>query len=314
MKTVVGLFDSFDDAQQTVNELETYGISRGQISVLAKDGNADLDTTHEEHALEVSDSAATGAATGAVAGTAIGGTVGLLAGLTTLAIPGFGPLVAAGPLIATITGAGLGAAAGAATGGLIGALAEIGVPADEAGYYEEGVRRGSTLVTVSCHDGEENLVVDAMNRHHVVDIHRRGQEYREAGYGGRSGYSGSAMGVGRDYSDTNAATGYSGLTRESRLGTGASVNRDEEIGADADYSGFGAAANHGYIGRDTESRPASTTREPAGVAHGEMATRDNMKSSGPNAEMMDDDELDEEALGDTDRDLKRPGMDGTNVY
>jgi len=198
-------------------------------------------------------------------------------------------------------------------GAIIGALAEIGVPADEAGYYDEGVRRGSTLVTVSCHDGEENLVVDAMNRHDVVDIHRRGEEYRAAGYSGRSGYSGAAMGATRDVSDSNAATGYSGLTRESKLGSGASYNRDEEIGADSDYSGFGAAANHGFTTSKTESGTASG-REMAGVAHGDTPMRDNMRSSGPNAEMMDDDDVDGETLGDTDRDLKRQGRGGTNVY
>jgi len=309
MKTVVGLFDRFSDAQSAVIDLENNGISRGQMSILAKD------TADEERSLEVSDAAATGAATGAVAGTAIGGTVGLLAGLSALAIPGFGPIVVAGPLIATITGAGLGAAAGAATGGLIGVLAELGVPADEAGYYEEGIRRGSTLVTVTCHDGEAGLAVDVMNRHSVVDIRERGEEYRSTGYGGRSGYSGSAMGSAKDYGDKNVATGYSGLNRESRVALGDGPNRDEEIGADSDYSGFGAAANHGLTGANPEPKAGVGSRETAGVSHAEMPSREDLRSSGPDFVIVGEEEFEEEEnLGDTDRDIKRPRTDGTNVY
>jgi hypothetical protein len=96
------------------------------------------------------DSSVTGAETGAGVGTAVGGAAGLLAGLGLLAIPGVGPVVAAGWLVATAVGA----VAGAATGGLIGGLTGAGVSEDDAHVYAEGVRRGGSLVADSGECGQ----------------------------------------------------------------------------------------------------------------------------------------------------------------
>ena len=119
-----------------------------------------------------------GVSTGAV----LGGAGGLLAGLGLLAIPGLGPIVAAGWLAATAAGAGIGAAGGAATGSIVGALKNAGHTDDEAHVYSEGVRRGGSLVSVKVPD---NLISEAeavLQRNKSVDAQTRGQAYRASGW------------------------------------------------------------------------------------------------------------------------------------
>jgi uncharacterized membrane protein len=161
-KTVVGLFDDFSEAQRVVQELVNNGFAREDISLAANDAAG-------EYTKETASSGMSGTAIGAGTGAVLGGIGGLLVGLGTLAIPGIGPIVAAGPLIATLTGAGVGAVAG----GLIGALTDIGVPEEEAGYYAEGVRRGGTLVTVRAEDHLADRAVEIMERHDAVDVDQR---------------------------------------------------------------------------------------------------------------------------------------------
>ena len=119
----------------------------------------------------------TGAGTGASVGTLLGGGAGLLAGIGALAIPGVGPVVAAGWLIATLTGAGVGAAAG----GLLGSLTGAGVPEEHAHVYAEGVRRGSTLVTVRAEEATAAQAEAIMQRYAPVDLAERSAAYREGG-------------------------------------------------------------------------------------------------------------------------------------
>lgn len=186
-KTVVGLFDSFETAQMVVQDLIDQGFRREDISVVANDearGTSTSGATDEAAAAE-------GAGAGAVGGTVIGGALGLLVGAGLLAIPGIGPVLAAGPLAAAIgttaatVGAGaLGAGIGAATGGLIGGLVGAGVPKEEAEYYAEGVRRGGTLVTVSADDSEASRAQSIMLNHGAVDINQRGASWRESGWTG----------------------------------------------------------------------------------------------------------------------------------
>jgi hypothetical protein len=198
-KTVVGLFDNFSEAEHIVRHLEENGFSRDQISVVANQSSTTNDSTivTEHH---TGDAAASGAGAGAVTGGAIGGGLGLLASLGLLAIPGIGPILAAGPIIATLSGAGIGAATGAVAGGLIGALTEAGVPEEEAGYYDEGVRRGGTLVTVSTDDTRAEEVAQLMRRHGAVDIEKRGMEYRNSGWtpGTRMDRAASSETISRD--------------------------------------------------------------------------------------------------------------------
>ncbi len=139
---------------------------------LAGDSTAGMTST------PTAESAGTGAGTGATLGTVLGGGAGLLAGLGMLAIPGVGPVVAAGWLIATAVGAGV----GAASGGLIGSLVGAGVSETDAHVYAEGVRRGGTLVTVKAEDDQASMVERILDTHSPVDASARGDAYRAEGW------------------------------------------------------------------------------------------------------------------------------------
>lgn len=185
-KTVVGLFDNHSEANTVVPDLLNSGFSRDDISVVAADTARTTGAAHEVGATTKADE---GAGAGAVGGTVLGGALGLLVGAGLLAIPGIGPVLAAGPLAAAIgttaatVGAGaLGAGIGAATGGLIGGLAGAGVPEAEAEYYAEGVRRGGTLVAVRTEDHMATTARSIMQRNAAVDIESRGAEWRRGGW------------------------------------------------------------------------------------------------------------------------------------
>jgi len=175
-KSVVGIFDQRSEAERAVRDLIDNGFRRDDISFIAghTSGEPVESTTTSSEGMS---STVAGASTGAV----VGGLGGLLVGLGVLAIPGVGPVLAAGPLAVTLLGAGVGAAAG----GLIGSLMDVGVPEEEAGYYAEGIRRGSTLVAVNTDD--EMMIDRAVNifeRHNAVDIDRRVEEWRKSGWTG----------------------------------------------------------------------------------------------------------------------------------
>jgi len=167
-KTVIGLFDDFNQAQQVVQALVNGGFRREEVSLVRSDPNGEFSgsiNTGESGG----NSGGGGALAGAGTGAALGGLAGLLVGLGALAIPGVGPIIAAGPIAAALGGAGIGAVAG----GLIGTLTDLGVPETEARYYDEGVRRGGTLVAVKADDNEVNNAVNIMNRFGAVDIQQR---------------------------------------------------------------------------------------------------------------------------------------------
>lgn len=166
--------DNYKEAEVLVQDLVDGGFDRDSISIVAnKDYAGEVKKEEGEGKKR-----AKGAAKGAGAGAAIGGVAGLVLGLTSLAIPGIGPIVAAGPLASALAGAGLGAAAG----GIIGALTKMGVPEEHAQYYSEGVRRGGTLVTVSCEDNEAQKCVDIMSDHGAVDIEKRAEQWKKTGW------------------------------------------------------------------------------------------------------------------------------------
>jgi uncharacterized protein (TIGR02271 family) len=200
MKTIVGLFDNASDAQQVVNDLEAAGVSRNNISIVASQQGAGGSSGS-------SGSRGEDAAGGAASGAMTGGVLGALAGAALIALPG-GPILAAGPLLAgALTGAGVGAAAG----GLVGALTGAGVPEDEARYYDEGVRRGGTLVTVSAEDNQADRVTDIMNRYNPVDIdERRSQWGLDAGAptGGTGAGTGGRFDAKRDLSYPESTPSY----------------------------------------------------------------------------------------------------------
>ena len=178
-KTIVGLFDTFAQAQRVVDELMKAGLDRSDISLVSRQqGDGTTTAVETTDASTVSD--AVGA--GAIGGGVIGGTLGLLVGIGALVIPGIGPVIAAGPLAAALGSTALGAGIGAAAGGLIGALVGAGVPEEEAHVYAEGVRRGGTLVTVNAADTMANQVYSIMRGAGAVDIDTKATTFRKEGW------------------------------------------------------------------------------------------------------------------------------------
>jgi uncharacterized membrane protein len=177
MKTIAGLFDTYDDAEHAVNELEGLGLTREQFSVIVRDA------VMRERMVGVDDQlTAESAGAGAVGGTAIGGLVGLLSGLGASVVPGLGPVITAGTIITMFGTTAAGAGIGAAAGGIIGALTQAGIPEEDAQVYAEGVRRGGILLTVEVDDERFGAVLEALNRANAVDIAARREELRRSGW------------------------------------------------------------------------------------------------------------------------------------
>jgi hypothetical protein len=144
-KSVIGIVETQMQTERIVDELQRRGVASADISVLFPDKRSGKDFAHEHNT-----KAPEGAVAGVSAGGVVGGTLGLLAGIGALAIPGVGPLIAAGPLMATLSGAAAGAAVGGVAGGLIG----LGVPEFEAKTYEGKVRGGNILIAVHTDNSE----------------------------------------------------------------------------------------------------------------------------------------------------------------
>jgi len=126
------------------------------------------------------DGTADGTAAGAGIGAVVGGLGGLLVGLGALAIPGIGPVIAAGPIVAALAGAGV----GAVTGGVIGALVDLGIPEESAHEYAESVRRGNVLVAAQVADNRADEATRIMQRQGLVDIKREAEGWRSSGWKG----------------------------------------------------------------------------------------------------------------------------------
>jgi hypothetical protein len=175
-RTVSRLYDTYGDAQRAVSALEAAGFSTPEIGMVSR--YRDDETLADN---------ASGAATGATAGAVVGGGAGLLAALGVIAIPGIGPLVAAGVLATTLVGA----AGGSVVGGLIGALTDYGVSEEDAHLYSEAVRRGSSLVTVRTDDARAAKAEAILDANKPVNTRERREAYASAGW---SKYDASAKG------------------------------------------------------------------------------------------------------------------------
>jgi stress response protein YsnF/uncharacterized membrane protein len=169
-KTVIGLFDRMNEARQVVQELIDHGFERDDVSLVSRQEG--------EYVTNRGEGRSSGTAIGAGTGAALGGVGGLLVGLGALAIPGIGPVIAAGPLVSALAGAGIGAAAG----GTIGALTDLGVPEEEAHYYAEGVRRGGVLVAVETDDQRADRAAEIMERAGAIDVEERATHWRQSGW------------------------------------------------------------------------------------------------------------------------------------
>lgn len=169
---VFGIYATPATAENGVDHLLTLGFANSAISVLLPD-----DETTRAFAHEKKTKAPEGTAAGVATGGIIGGTLGLLAGVGALAIPGIGPLIAAGPIVGALAGLG----AGGAVGGIVGALVGMGIPEYEAKRYEGAVKDGGTLLSVHCDTSERvDLAKQALQDTGARDIASAGEERSKA--------------------------------------------------------------------------------------------------------------------------------------
>ena len=284
-RTLTALFDTYDHAAEAVRQLEAAGIAHGDISIVSNDAShqrfygddsvagttgasggfgttlsspsdyAAGATTSEDH---------TGTGTGASLGTILGGGAGLLAGLGMLAIPGLGPVVAAGWLASMLLGAGVGAAAG----GVVGALTGAGVSETDAHSYAEGVKRGGTLVTVRADDALVDRAAEILDREHTVDMNDRETNWRGEGWSGSYTQpdinSGSLGYADADRATVGAATTPAASTTSTIGGAAAGV------GAAASRAGERLESAVGRVGRSVDNA-VSGTGTPVGVSDVEPA-------------------------------------------
>ncbi len=173
MRTITALYDDYADASRAVSALEEAGIPSSDISIVAN--NTDR---------QYGDDATTGEAVtaGAGVGAAVGGVGGLLTGLGLMAIPGVGPVVAAGWLATTAAGGVAGAAVGGAAAGIVAGLTESGVPERDAHVYAEGVRRGGAMVVAKVDEGKVDAAEAILSRSNRVDVDTRRSDYETTGW------------------------------------------------------------------------------------------------------------------------------------
>ena len=190
MSHIVGLFKRFGDADKAVRTLLRAGFNREQISIIARDSvirthagqqeGSDLTAEDKPKPVDVAEEAGLGA----IVGGGAGGLLGILAGLGAIAIPGIGPVIAAGTLGATL-GLGVGGAAfGAAVGGILGAITSLSIPKEDAEVYAEGVRRGGILVGVEAEGARRETAAAILADAGALDIEQVRQEFEEGGWEG----------------------------------------------------------------------------------------------------------------------------------
>lgn len=162
MRTITRSYETYETGRRVVEALESAGFPTSNISLVGRHADADDSKAGE----------------GAGIGAALGGAAGLLAGLGLLAIPGIGPVVAAGWLASTAAGA----AAGGAAGGIVGALMREGEDEEAANYYAETVRRGGTVVSVKTDDEQAPAAEAIMDGATPIDRSTRLTNYRSEGW------------------------------------------------------------------------------------------------------------------------------------
>jgi hypothetical protein len=167
-KSVFGIYAHRNSVEQAVAALQNEGFANSDISILLP-GNLGP----EELGVEKQTKAPEGTATGAGSGAVIGGALGWLVGIGALAIPGLGPVLAAGPLVAALAGVG----AGGVVGGLVGGLAGLGIPEYEAKRYESRLQKGGILLAVHCDTSEEiKLARTVLEQNDAEDVSVAGEE------------------------------------------------------------------------------------------------------------------------------------------
>jgi len=164
---VFGIYPTALSADAAVENLLARGFSNSAVSVLLPDDESTRAFAHKKDT-----KAPEGTTTGATTGGIVGGTLGLLAGIGALAIPGVGPLIAAGPIMATLAGVGV----GGTVGGIVGALVGMGIPEYEAKRYEGAVKDGGTLLSVHCDTSDQiDIAKDSLKATGARDIASSGE-------------------------------------------------------------------------------------------------------------------------------------------
>ena len=169
-RTVAGLFDRLAKAEDAIRGLERSGIDRNNISIVANDAKGEY--------AKLAGSGGGHMASGAGTGAAIGGVAGLILGLAALAVPGVGPVVAAGPLAAALGSGSIGAMAG----GLIGALTGMSIPEEDAQHYADAIRQGGVLVLVKTTDALAEHVCGILNEAGAEDTEERTADWPGEGW------------------------------------------------------------------------------------------------------------------------------------
>jgi len=277
-KQVVGLFDNMQDAHAAVQDLTNAGFTADDVSIVANNASGEYGVSDGGGS-----EAAEGAGAGATGGAILGGLGGLLVGLGALAIPGIGPVVAAGSLATTLGTTLAGAGLGAAAGGLVGALVGAGIPEEDANVYAEGIRRGGALVTVQADtDDRADRAADILDRHNVVDIDERGSTYRSGGWSGfdenASAYEGQTRG--------QATSGYSDSpqsewSESSKVGTAGGTLAGAATGAAVGSVGGPVGTVVGGVAGAVTGAGVGAAGDAAGEAAQDAATgEDDMSRSG----------------------------------
>ena len=174
--SVFGIYRTRENASHAVDALRYAGYRNTDISALLPENKGTKDFAHEKNT-----KAPEGAAAGAASGVLLGGALGWMAGIGAVAIPGVGPFIAAGPIMAALAGAG----AGAVSGGLIGALTGLGMPEYEAKRYEGRIKDGGILISVHCDDSEwvsrAKQILESTGAHDIASAGEAAADFSESG-------------------------------------------------------------------------------------------------------------------------------------
>jgi hypothetical protein len=185
-ETIVAVYDHFESANKAVHDLVNDGFSRDDIGLAVNNSWRKGEYSNLEANVDKYEDV-TGPE-GTVFGGIVGGLAGAAVALTAIVIPGIGPIIAAGPLVALLggaTGAAVGGTAGAISGGVAASFIHLGIADDEADYYAEAIRRGNAVVTVTAKDDNQaSLSSDILRRYYPINLKRRADEWRQKGWQG----------------------------------------------------------------------------------------------------------------------------------
>lgn len=174
-ETIIAVFDNLEKATQAVNALLDARFTKNDISVLVNDADRAYFEKYDEYPAPLQE-----ITKGAAGGALLGGLTGLLTGLLALLIPGVGPVIAIGPIAASLFGAGMGAAAG----GLVGGLVDLGMERELANSYAEAIRRGGVLVAVRALGDHNQRALQILNQFDPINLQERAASWREQGWDG----------------------------------------------------------------------------------------------------------------------------------